>query len=236
VASSQITLREPLSDVNRESTVNAVPERSEQIQRDTAHEQEIRQAQLDERALDLRRQSVSFRAIAEMQGCSLSTAFERVQRATSRERQESPEQVRANLAAGLDEVLLRMRSIMLSRDSTRSEAIKAAEQYVRASERKAKMTGADMPGRRIEIVKVMDEEERRKERDRLDAELEAAGVDLSILPSVEQLAMKLLATRPSPLPESTPVEPATCGGIALRRLDGPVPDSASGITFLNVGT
>jgi hypothetical protein len=137
-----------------------------------------------------------------------------------RERQESPAQIRAKLSAGLDEGLERMRSIMLDRDSARGEATRAAEQFVRLVERKSKMTGAEMPSKRIEIVKVMDDEARREERERLDAELEAAGVDVTILPSIEHLASQLLATRkPVAQPATTPSEPAIFGGVALRRLE-----------------
>jgi hypothetical protein len=147
-------------------------------------------------------------------------AFERAQRAQMRERQESPAQIRAKLSAGLDEGLERMRSIMLDRDSARGEATRAAEQFVRLVERKSKMTGAEMPSKRIEIVKVMDDEARREERERLDAELEAAGVDVTILPSIEHLASQLLATRkPVAQPATTPSEPAIFGGVALRRLE-----------------
>src|ERR1035441_8444929 len=77
-------------------------------------EQEPVRSELEERALVMRRQGVSFPVIAREQGSSVSTAFRRVRRAQQREDNESPEETRANLAAQLDEVILRMRSILVS--------------------------------------------------------------------------------------------------------------------------
>jgi hypothetical protein len=176
------------------------PERSDSTETETIvypDERERREAKdrRDAEALNLRQQGASYDYIARELGMSKSVAWESVQRAMGREKAESPTTIRQNLATGLDEILLRMRGIALSRDSTKGEAIRAAEQYIRASERKAKLTGAESPSQRVNVVKFLDEEERRAERDRLDAELEAAGVDLSVLPSIESLAMQMLATR-----------------------------------------
>ena len=74
-------------------------------------EQEPVRSELEERALVMRRQGLSFPVIAREQGCSISTAFRRARRAQQREDSESPEETRANLSAQLDEVILRMRSI-----------------------------------------------------------------------------------------------------------------------------
>ena len=81
------------------------------------------------------------------------------------------------------------------------------------------MIVAEVPSKRIEVVKVMNDEQRREERERLDAELEAAGVDVSVLPSIESIAMKLLATRQPIALRATIEDPVTLGGVAWRAND-----------------
>ncbi len=129
--------------------MTAVPKFVNQIERDTDPDQETCPAEVDEQALVLRRQSATFRAIADVMGCSLSTAFERVRRAQMRERraaQAGPSEPRSGAGRGAAEDALDM----LSRESTRNEAVRANERHIRASERKVKMTGAHMPRRRVE--------------------------------------------------------------------------------------
>ncbi len=70
----------------------------------------------------------------------------------------------------------------------------------------------------------MDEGERRKERNRLDAELEAAGVDLSVLSSIEDSVMRLRRHGRARCPRGQRSNPRGMEAQPLRRHDGPVPD------------
>ncbi len=163
-------------------------------------EQEPVRSELEERALAMRRQGVSFSVIAREQGCSISTAFRRARRAQQREDNESPEETRANLAAQLDEVILRMRSILVSKEATHGAATRAAEQIVAAAKAKARLVGAEAPARQIIKLNYVSEEALAEEREQLEATLTAMGVDLSALPTPEEIAQRLLASRPA-LPE-----------------------------------
>ena len=151
---------------------------------------------LDEQALALRRQSANYRQIAAEMGCSVHTAFRRVQRAMAAESGETPEQVRANLAAQLDEVILRMRSILVSREATHGAATQAAEQIVSAAKAKARLVGAEAPSRQIIKLNYVSEEALAEEREQLEATLVAMGVDLSAFPTPKEIAQRLLLTRP----------------------------------------
>jgi nucleotide-binding universal stress UspA family protein len=153
-------------------------------------------SELEERALVMRRQGVSFPVIAREQGCSISTAFRRARRAQQREDNESPEETRANLSAQLDEVILRMRSILVSREATHGAATRAAEQIVSAAKAKARLVGAEAPSRQIIKLNYVSEEALAEEREQLEATLVAMGVDLSAFPTPEEIAQRLLATRP----------------------------------------
>jgi nucleotide-binding universal stress UspA family protein len=153
-------------------------------------------SELEERALVMRRQGLSFPVIAREQGCSISTAFRRARRAQQREDSESPEETRANLSAQLDEVILRMRSILVSREATHGAATRAAEQIVSAAKAKARLVGAEAPSRQIIKLNYVSEEALAEEREQLEATLVAMGVDLSAFPTPEEIAQRLLATRP----------------------------------------
>jgi len=55
-----------------------------------------------------------------------------------------------------------------------------------------------------------------EEREQLEAQLVAMGVDLSVLPTPEEIAQRLLASRPAvALPERVNAGPVARGGIAL---------------------
>ena len=94
---------------------------------------------------------------------------------------ESPEETRANLAAQLDEVILRMRSILVSKEATHGAATWAAEQIVAAAKAKARRVGAEAPARQIIKLNYVSEEALAEEREQLEATLTAMGVDLSVL-------------------------------------------------------
>jgi hypothetical protein len=173
-------------------------------------------SELEERALQLRRDGVSFPTIAREQGTSLSTAFRRVRRAEQREESETSEERRAHAAAQLDRVILRMNAIMTSREAKDTTVIRAAEQLISAIARKARLLGDEAPARQIIKLNYVSEEALAEEREQLEAQLVAMGVDLSVLPTPEEIAQRLLASRPAvALPERVNAGPVARGGIAL---------------------
>ena len=179
-------------------------------------EQEPVRSELEERALQLRRDGVSFPTIAREQGTSLSTAFRRVRRAEQREESETSEERRAHAAAQLDRVILRMNAIMTSREAKDTTVIRAAEQLISAIARKARLLGDEAPARQIIKLNYVSEEALAEEREQLEAQLVAMGVDLSVLPTPEEIAQRLLASRPAvALPERVNAGPVARGGIAL---------------------
>ena len=141
--------------------------------------------------------------------------IERVKWAERREGTETSEERRAHAAAQLDRVILRMNAILTSRDAKDSTVIRAAEQLISAIARKARLLGDEAPARQIIRLNYVSEEALAEEREQLEATLTAMGVDLSVLPTPEEIAQLLLASRPPlALPERVDVGPA--GGIALR--------------------
>jgi nucleotide-binding universal stress UspA family protein len=178
-------------------TLSIVPNVREPENDESAGELEPIRSALDEQALTLRRQSLSFRSIAVEMDCSTSTAYARVRRALRKESGESPEEVRSILSAQLDEVILRMRSILVSREATHGAATRAAEQIVSAAKAKARLVGAEAPSRQIIKLNYVSEEALAEEQQQLEATLIAMGVDLSVLPTAEEIAQKLLASRPA---------------------------------------
>jgi nucleotide-binding universal stress UspA family protein len=178
-------------------TLSIVPNVREPENDESAGELEPIRSALDEQALTLRRQSLSFRSIAVEMECSTSTAYARVRRALRKESGESPEEVRSILSAQLDEVILRMRSILVSREATHGAATRAAEQIVSAAKAKARLVGAEAPSRQIIKLNYVSEEALAEEREQLEATLVAMGVDLSAFPTPEEIAQKLLASRPA---------------------------------------
>jgi DNA-binding CsgD family transcriptional regulator len=160
-------------------------------------EQEPVLSYLQEQALAMRREGLSLRAIAAEQGVSHSTVLRRAQRARRRLEGETPEDVRADLSAQLDEVILRMRSILFAKDAKRGEATRAAEQIISAAKAKARLVGAEAPSRQIIKLNYVSEEALAEEREQLEATLVAMGVDLSAFPTPEEIAQKLLASRPA---------------------------------------
>jgi nucleotide-binding universal stress UspA family protein len=178
-------------------TLSIVPNVREPENDESAGELEPIRSALDEQALTLRRQSLSFRSIAVEMECSTSTAYARVRRALRKESGESPEEVRSILSAQLDEVILRMRSILVSREATHGAATRAAEQIVSAAKAKARLVGAEAPSRQIIKLNYVSEEALAEEREQLEATLMAMGVDLSAFPTPEEIAQKLLASRPA---------------------------------------
>ena len=178
-------------------TLSIVPNVREPENDESAGELEPIRSALDEQALTLRRQSLRFRSIAVEMECSTSTAYARVRRALRKESGESPEEVRSILSAQLDEVILRMRSILVSREATHGAATRAAEQIVSAAKAKARLVGAEAPSRQIIKLNYVSEEALAEEREQLEATLVAMGVDLSAFPTPEEIAQKLLASRPA---------------------------------------
>jgi len=161
-------------------------------------EQEPVRSELEERALLLRREGFSFPTIAREQATSTSTAFRRVRRAEAREDTETSEERRAHAAAQLDRVVARMTAIMnpvhQAKDST---VIRAAEQLISAVARKARLLGDEAPARQIIKLNYVSEEALAEEREQLEGTLTAMGVDLSAFPTPEEIAQRLLASRPA---------------------------------------
>jgi nucleotide-binding universal stress UspA family protein len=90
-----------------------------------------------------------------------------------------------------------MRSILVSREATHGAATRAAEQIVSAAKAKARLVGAEAPSRQIIKLNYVSEEALAEEREQLEATLVAMGVDLSAFPTPEEIAQKLLASRPA---------------------------------------
>jgi nucleotide-binding universal stress UspA family protein len=90
-----------------------------------------------------------------------------------------------------------MRSILVSREATHGAATRAAEQIVSAAKAKARLVGAEAPSRQIIKLNYVSEEALAEEQQQLEATLIAMGVDLSVLPTAEEIAQKLLASRPA---------------------------------------
>jgi hypothetical protein len=91
---------------------------------------------------------------------------------------------------------------MLSPATKESSVIRAAEQLVNAVARKARLLGDEAPARQIIKLNYVSEEALAEEREQLEATLVAMGVDLSAFPTPEEIAQRLLASRPAvALPE-----------------------------------
>ena len=90
-----------------------------------------------------------------------------------------------------------MRSILFAKDAKRGEATRAAEQIISAAKAKARLVGAEAPSRQIIKLNYVSEEALAEEREQLEATLVAMGVDLSAFPTPEEIAQKLLASRPA---------------------------------------
>ena len=178
-------------------TLSIVPGGAHQGDTEIELEQEPVLSYLQDQALAMRREGLSLRAVAAEQGVSHSTVLRRAQRARRRLEGETPEDVRADLSAQLDEVILRMRSILFAKDAKRGEATRAAEQIISAAKAKARLVGAEAPSRQIIKLNYVSEEALAEEREQLEATLVAMGVDLSAFPTPEEIAQKLLASRPA---------------------------------------
>jgi hypothetical protein len=75
--------------------------------------------------------------------------------------------------------------------------IRATEQLISAIARKARLLGDEAPSRQIIKLNYVSEEALAEEREQLEATLTAMGVDLSAFPTPEEIAQRLLATRPA---------------------------------------
>lgn len=108
-------------------------------------EQQVATALMDARAMELRRDGNSYRAIAEQLDVSVATAHASVQRALKTIRKENAETVRALELQRLDDslmVALDIRDNPLTRDDIRLQAIAT---IVRLQERRSKLEGLDAP-------------------------------------------------------------------------------------------
>jgi len=180
-------------------------------------DQDLDEPSRDEQALALRRQSLPYDEIASRLGwASKSSAFQAVQRAQAREQQESPQQARANISAQLDELGEAVRSIALGDGSAPDLRLRAAKGYLSVLDRKARLLGLDVPMVRVVEITEITEEAIANEKARIGAELRDAGFDLSLLPTSEQMAAQILATRSAP----GGVEfVGVAGGVSLRRVE-----------------
>jgi hypothetical protein len=102
---------------------------------------------------------------------------------------------------------------MLSSTAHDDRAIRALETYVRLLDRKARLFGADLPVCRFVEVEVITDELLRSERERLDAQLTAMGVDVSQLPSPDEMAAileeRMRASRLTPEQSELPAPAAS---------------------------
>jgi DNA-binding Lrp family transcriptional regulator len=148
----------------------------------------------DAEALRLRDAHLTYRQIAEQLGwASPASAHNAVKRARADDPSDDVETRKADMDAQLNATARRL--LMVMGESSRRNGpadldriVRAADAYVRVLDRAAKLWGLDAPAKRVIEVSVINDEALRDEIQRLDAQLIAAGVDVSVLPQPEDLA------------------------------------------------
>ena len=151
-------------------------------------------ATVDAQALALKRNGASHREIARILDIGLSTIPRRVERARAAEPHLDADVVRGDLSAVLDRTIGELTALIADGDTPGDRKIRAVLALVSVVKEKADLHGAHAPIKRQIDVTVVTKEALDAEQIRLERELEAAGVDISRLPSVQQIAELIEAT------------------------------------------
>ena len=126
-------------------------------------------------AADLRARRMSYRQIAEHQGCSISTAHDRVKRALAAIPVEAVDHLRSVELEHLDS-LARVLLLITPATSgaTRTERIQAVRELRQISESRRKLLGLDAPTN----INLLVTDTMQAEIDAMIAEARAAGIDI----------------------------------------------------------
>ena len=151
-------------------------------------QEQIERAALDAQVLALSRSGATYRDIAARLQISHGRVANGIRRARDAEPALHPEEVRADLTAALDRSMMELVAMIGRQDTPAGMKVKAINTLVSVVDRKAKLHGADAPVRRQIDVTVFTPEALAEEQARLERELEAAGVDVATLPSVDDIA------------------------------------------------
>jgi len=154
----------------------------------------VERAAVDAQCLALHRTGATYRDIATRLNVSTGRAHRGCVRAREAEPHLDPEGVRADLSASLDRSMLELSAMIADRTTPQDRKIRATLALVTVVDRKAKLHGADAPVRRQIDVTVLTQEALDAEQARLERELEAAGIDVSALPGVQDVAQLIEAT------------------------------------------
>jgi Sigma-70, region 4 len=146
-------------------------------------ERDITNAETDEKAARLRAQGCTYPQIAQVMGCTVSTAWKRVQRAIAAVPVEAVGELRAIECQRLDAVIARLWGVVHADHPLVSHGrrwddlqdagpvLQALHGIVRASESKRKLLGLDAPSR--SVVEVITEDVVDAELRRLESEMAA---------------------------------------------------------------
>lgn len=151
-------------------------------------QEQIERAALDAQCLALHRTGATYRDIAARLQVSHGRVANGIRRARDAEPALHPDEVRADLSSTLDRSMLELVAMIGRQDTPPGMKVKAINTLVSVVDRKAKLHGADAPVRRQIDVTVFTPEALAEEQSRLERELEAAGVDVATLPSVDDIA------------------------------------------------
>lgn len=134
----------------------------------------VQELEAEADALTLRLSGLSYRRIADTQGCSVSTAHDRVERALKAYvPQEDVDQLRKIEGERLEATIGRVLEVISSDAATVNQVLAAAATLARLQERKSKLYGLDTP-----VTQKVEVEVRDGDLADLDAALDAwAGRD-----------------------------------------------------------
>lgn len=197
------------------------------------------QAELDAEAAELRSRGLPLREVAERQGVSITTAWERINRALSAVRREGGEQAQALELDKLDRLERRLTEVLERRHVVVSQghvvtldgepladddpAVRAAAGLLRVSESRRKLLGLDAP-----VAQVLQLERRNDAESDAVAEALLAAVDALQLPhdlrvfALETAAWSLGGRQGAP-PERPAVRTALPPGVGAASYTVPPP-------------
>lgn len=151
-------------------------------------------ATVDAQALALKRTGANYREIARTLNVSVGSVGRRLERARAAEPHMDPEGVRGDLSAVLDRSIGELMAMIVDSETGGDRKIRAVLALVSVVKEKADLHGAHAPMKRQIDVTVLTPEALDAEQARLERELEAAGIDVSRLPSVQDIAELIEAT------------------------------------------
>jgi hypothetical protein len=197
------------------------------------------QAGLDAEAAELRSRGLPLREVAERQGVSITTAWERVQRALDAVRREGGEQAQALELEKLDRLERRLTEALERRHVVISQghvvtldgvpvpdddpAVRAAAGLLRVSESRRKLLGLDAP-----VAQVLQLERRNDEESTAVSDALLAAVDaLQLAPEMRQFALQTagwaLGGRQGPPPERPVIRASLPPGVGAEPYVVPPP-------------